>query len=168
MEKNKVQKITTNLWFDTQAEEAARFYVSVFDNAKIGRITRYGKEKYEKHERAEEHVMTVEFTLEGNEFVALNGGPQFKFTEAISFIVNCDSQEELDYYWEKLSEGGDVDAQVCGWLKDKFGVSWQIIPADLTRMISDPDPEKSERVMKAMLQMKKKLDIKILKQAFEG
>lgn len=168
MEKNKVQKITTNLWFDTQAEEAARVYVSVFDNAKIGRITRYGKEKYEKHERAEGHVMTVELTLEGNEFVALNGGPQFKFTEAISFIVNCDSQEELDYYWEKLSEGGDEDAQVCGWLKDKFGVSWQIIPADLTRMISDPDPEKSERVMKAMLQMKKKLDIKILKQAFEG
>lgn len=112
--------------------------------------------------------MTVEFQLEGQDFVALNGGPQFKFTEAISFIVNCESQEELDYYWEKLSEGGDEKAQVCGWLKDKYGVSWQIIPDILTDLVRDPDPEKSERVMKALLQMKKKIDINTLKQAYEG
>jgi predicted 3-demethylubiquinone-9 3-methyltransferase (glyoxalase superfamily) len=110
--------------------------------------------------------MTVEFQLEGQEFVALNGGPQFKFTEAISFIVKCEAQEEVDYYWEKLTEGGDEKVQECGWLKDKYGVSWQIIPTALPEMVSDPDPEKSERVMKAMLQMKK-IDIKTLKQEYE-
>ncbi|GGG02151.1 VOC family protein [Paenibacillus albidus] len=163
---NKIQKITTNLWFDSQAEEAAKFYTSVFNNSQIGRITRYGKESYES--TLEGKVMTVEFQLEGQHFVALNGGPQFKFAEAISFIVHCEHQEELNYYWEKLSEGGDEKAQVCGWLKDKFGVSWQIIPGNLTEMICDPDPEKSERVMKALLQTKAKIDMESLQQAYDG
>ncbi len=165
--KNKIQKIQTNLWFDTQAEDAAKFYVSIFKNSGIRRITRYGKERHEIDGISEGTVMTVEFHLEGKDFVALNGGTQFKFTEAISFIVNCESQEELDYYWEKLSEGGDENAQVCGWLKDKFGVSWQIVPDNLTEMISDPDPEKSDRVMKALLKMKK-IDIDTLRKAYEG
>jgi predicted 3-demethylubiquinone-9 3-methyltransferase (glyoxalase superfamily) len=163
---NKISKITTNLWFDKQAEEAAKFYISIFKNSQLGRITRYGNERHDQ-ETPVGRVMTVEFQLEGQTFVALNGGPQYKFTEAISFIVNCDSQEELDYYWEKLSEGGDEKAQVCGWLKDQFGVSWQIIPSNLTEMISSPDPGKSERVMKAMLQMKK-MDIQTLKEAYKG
>ncbi|MEG0774864.1 VOC family protein [Clostridium sp.] len=165
---NKIQKITTNLWFDTQAEEAANFYVSIFNNSNIGKITYYGKERHEIDDISEKAVMTVEFQLEGQKFIALNGGTQFKFTEAISFIINCESQEELDYYWEKLSEGGDEKAQVCGWLKDKYGVSWQIVPSDLMEMISGPDTEKSERVMKALLQMKKKIDIEALRQAYEG
>ncbi len=165
--KNKIQKIQTNLWFDTQAEDAAKFYTSIFKNSKIGRITRYGKERHEIDGISEGAVMTVEFELEGKEFFALNGGPQFRFTEAISFIVNCESQEELDYYWEKLSEGGDEKAQVCGWLKDKYGVSWQIVPDNLTDMVNDPNPEKSERVMKALLQMEKKIDIKTLTQVYE-
>ncbi|MEH7502012.1 VOC family protein [Neobacillus drentensis] len=164
---NKIQKITTNLWFDTQAEEAAKFYTSIFKNSKIGRITRYGRVRHEIEGISEGTVMTVEFQLEGQKFVALNGGPQFKFTEAISFIVNCESQEELDYFWEKISEGGDEKAQACGWLKDRFSVSWQVIPADLTEMVNSPDAEKSNRVMKAILQMKK-IDIKTLKQAYEG
>lgn len=164
----KIQKITPNLWFNTQAEEAAKFYISIFKNSKIGRITRYGKERHAIPGITEGTAMTVEFQLEGQGFVALNGGPQFQFTEAISFIVHCESQEEVDYYWEKLTEGGDEKAQACGWLKDKYGVSWQIIPVDLTEMISDPNSEKSERVMKALLQMKKKIDIKTLKQAYEG
>ncbi|UAL50911.1 VOC family protein [Bacillus sp. OVS6] len=165
--KNKIQKITTNLWFDLKAEEAAVFYTSVFKNSKIEKITRYGKERHHISGISEGTVMTVKFQLEGQEFVALNGGPQYKFTEAISFIVNCESQEEIDYYWEKLTEGGDEKAQVCGWLKDKYGVSWQIVPTCLTEMISSSDSEKSERVLKAMFQMKK-MDIKTLKQAYEG
>ncbi|MGC5324201.1 VOC family protein [Brevibacillus sp. SYSU BS000544] len=165
--KNKIQKITPNLWFDTLAEEAAKFYTSIFKNSSIGRITRYTKVGHEIHGRSEGAVMTVEFQLEDQQFVALNGGPQFPFTEAISFIVHCESQEELDYFWEKLSEGGDEKAQVCGWLKDKFGVSWQIVPAEMTELVSGPDPQKSERVLKAMFQMKK-LDIQVLKQAYEG
>lgn len=163
----KIQKITTNLWFDHQAEEAAKFYTTIFKNASIGRITRYGSERYDKDRVSEGAVMTVAFKLEGLDFIALNGGPQYKFTEAISFVVHCDTQEELDYYWDKLSEGGDEKAQVCGWLKDKYGVSWQIIPTNLTELVSDPNPDKSERVMKAMLQMKK-MDIKILMEAYEG
>ncbi|MBT2668016.1 VOC family protein [Bacillus sp. ISL-4] len=163
--KNKIQKITTNLWFDNQAEEAAKFYTSIFENSKIGRITRYGRNQI--HGKQEGSVMTVEFELEGQAFVALNGGPQFKFTEAISFIINCEDQEDVDYYWEKLSEGGDEKAQVCGWLKDRFGVSWQIVPAELTEMVNDANPEKSEMVMKALLQMKK-IDIKTLKQVYKG
>jgi predicted 3-demethylubiquinone-9 3-methyltransferase (glyoxalase superfamily) len=163
----KIQKITTNLWFNNQAEEAANFYTSIFQDSKIGRITRYGNERHEITGVSEGAVMTVEFQLEGMNFVALNGGPQYKFTEAISFIINCETQEELDHYWEKLSVGGDEKAQVCGWLKDKFGVSWQIIPANLSKMVSDPNPDKSERVMKAMLKMKK-MDIQTLKEAYEG
>lgn len=159
-----MQKITSNLWFDEQAEEAAKFYTSIFKNARIGRIARYGKEGFEIHGRPAGSVMTIEFWLEDQGFVALNGGPHFKFNEAISFIVNCDTQEEIDYYWEKLSEGGDEKAQMCGWLKDKFGLSWQIVPTILPDMISDPDPAKSESVMKVMLQMKK-LDIATFERA---
>lgn len=165
--KNKIQKITTNLWFDSQAEEAAKFYTSIFENSKIGRITSYGNEGNQIHEKTMGSVMTVEFELEGQTFVALNGGPQFKFTEAISFIIHCEDQKELDYYWGKLSEGGDEKAQVCGWLKDQFGVSWQIIPENLTEMVNDSNPEKSERMMKALLQMKK-IEIKTLEQAYQG
>lgn len=165
---NKIQRITPNLWFDTQAEEAAKLYTSIFENSKIGTITRYGKERHETNGITDGTVMTVEFQLDGQPFVALNGGPHFKFTEAISFIVHCKDQNELDYYWDKLSEGGDEKAQVCGWLKDKFGVSWQVVPAALTEMISDPDSRKSERVMKALLQTKSKIDINSLMQAYEG
>ena len=162
----KIQKITTNLWFDDQAEEAAIFYTSIFKNSTINRITRYGQERHES--MSEGKVMTVEFELEGQRFVALNGGPRYKFTEAISLIVNCESQEELDYFWNRLSEGGDPSAQVCGWLKDKFGVSWQVVPATLNDMINDVDPEKSERVMKALLQTKTKIDMEQLIKAYEG
>lgn len=166
--KNKIQKISTNLWFDNQAEEAARFYTSIFKNSNIGRITRYGKERHESLGISEGTVMTVQFNLEGQEFIALNGGPHFKFSEAISFVVNCESQEEIDHYWNNLSKGGDAKAQVCGWLKDQFGVSWQIVPTVLSELINDPDSEKSERVMKALLQTKNKINIEILMKAFEG
>lgn len=166
--KNKIQKISTMLWFDTQAEEAARFYTSVFKNSKLGRITHYGKVGLEINGKLDGTVKTVEFQLEGQDFVALNGGPQFKFTEVISFIVNCQSQEELDYYWGKLSEGGDEKAQVCGWLKDKYGISWQIIPDNLTEMLSDSNSERSERVMNVIMQVKGKIDIEALMQAYEG
>lgn len=164
----KIQKIAANLWFHHQAEEAAEHYISIFKNSMIKRISRYGKESMDVEGLSEGSVMTVDFQLEGQDFVALNGGPQFNFTEAISFIVHCESQEELDYYWDKLSEGGDEKAQVCGWLKDKFGVSWQIVPANLSEMVSDPDPQKSERVMKALLQTKTKIDVNKLIQAYEG
>mgnify|MGYP005753252689 CR=1 FL=1 len=163
---SKIQKITANLWFDTQAEEAARFYTSLFTNSKIGRITYFGKERHVIEGISEGTVMTVQFFLDGQEFIALNGGPQFKFTEATSFIVNCESQEEVDYFWEKLSEGGDEKAKVCGWLKDKYGVSWQIVPTVLNELISR-NPDKSDKVMKALLQMKK-IDIQTLIQAYEG
>lgn len=159
-----MQKITPCLWFDDRAEEAAMFYTSIFKNSKIGDVTRYGKEGYEIHGRKAGTVMTIDFEIEGQKFVGLNGGPLFKFNEAISFQVHCETQKELDYYWEKLSEGGDEKAQQCGWLKDKYGVSWQIVPADLGRMLQDKDEKKSQRVMKALLQMHK-LDIKILRQA---
>jgi predicted 3-demethylubiquinone-9 3-methyltransferase (glyoxalase superfamily) len=162
-----MQKITPNLWFDSQAEEAVHFYTSIFKKASIGTIARYGVEGFEVHGQPEGRVMTIEFELEGQKFEALNGGPQFKFNEAISFIVHCDSQEEVDYFWERLGEGGDENAQACGWLKDKFGASWQIVPTILYKMLQDEDPERSQRVMHAMLQMKK-LDIPTLKQAQEG
>ncbi|AYB43220.1 VOC family protein [Paenibacillus lautus] len=165
---NRVQKISPNLWFDHQAEEAAQHYVSIFNNSRIERFTRYGAERNDSSSFAEGAIMTVEFQLEGQHFVALNGGPHFKFNEAISFIVHCETQEEIDYYWEKLTEGGDEKAQVCGWLKDKFGVSWQIIPANLNEMITDPDAAKSERVMKALLQTKSKIDMQTLQRAYEG
>ena len=161
-----MEKITPCLWFDNQAEEAASFYVSIFKNAKIGNITRYGKEGYEIHRRPAGTVMTVEFELHGQAFVALNGGPVFTFNEAISFQVRCRTQEEIDDYWEKLSQGGDKNAQQCGWLKDKYGVSWQIVPTVLPKMLLDKDTRKLERVMQALLQMRK-LDITRLKQAYE-
>jgi predicted 3-demethylubiquinone-9 3-methyltransferase (glyoxalase superfamily) len=160
-----MQKITSNLWFDTQAEEAANYYVSIFRNARIGKISRYGKEGFEIHGMPAGSVLTVEFTLEGQSFLALNGGPHFKFNEAISFIVNCDTQEEIDYYWDKLSAGGDKNAQQCGWLKDKFGLSWQIAPRVVSDMLTDPDSNRSEAVMRAVLGMKK-IDIKKLEEAY--
>ena len=162
-----MQKITPFLWFDNQAEEAAEFYVSIFENSRIGRITRYGKEGYEIHGRTEGTVMTVEFEIEGQPFTALNGGPIFKFNEAISFQMHCETQDEIDYYWTKLSEGGDEKAQQCGWLKDKYGLSWQIIPTVLIELLHDPDDEKSQSVMRSMLQMKK-IDIRILSRAYDG
>lgn len=161
------QKITPCLWFDDQAEEAAIFYTSIFKNSKIGRVTRYGKEGFEIHGRPEGSVMTAEFELDGQAFVALNGGPIFIFNEAVSFQVHCETQEEVDYYWEKLSQGGDKNAQQCGWLKDRYGLSWQVIPGVLSQYLGDPDPEKSQRAMKAMLQMKK-IDLEKIKQAYDG
>lgn len=162
-----IQKIAPCLWFDDQAEEAARFYTGIFKNSKIGTVARYGKAGHEVHGRPAGTVMTVAFELEGQAFTALNGGPVFKFNEAISFQVNCETQAEVDYYWEKLSEGGDVKAQQCGWLKDRYGVSWQVVPRALVEMITDPDSEKSGRAMEAMLRMKK-LDIAGLKRAYGG
>jgi predicted 3-demethylubiquinone-9 3-methyltransferase (glyoxalase superfamily) len=153
-----IQKITPFLWFDYHAEEAAKFYTSVFPNSKIVKLARYG----EGSPGPAGSVMTVEFQLEGQSFVALNGGPHFKFSEAISFVVNCQTQDEIDFYWEKLSAGGG-EVQ-CGWLKDKFGLSWQIVPTVLPELLADPNREKAQRVMKAMLTMKK-LDIAALKQA---
>lgn len=160
-----MQGIIPCLWFDHQAEEAARFYTSVFRNSRIGRISRYGKEGYEIHGQREGTVLTVEFEINGQTFTAMNGGPLFKFNEAISFQVHCDTQDEVDHYWEKLSEGGDEKAQQCGWLKDRYGVSWQIVPTVLITMLLDNDAGKSDRVMKALLQMKK-LDIAGLRQAY--
>ncbi|MBI3899675.1 MAG: VOC family protein [Gammaproteobacteria bacterium] len=162
-----VQRITPCLWLDTQAEDAARVYTTIFKNSKIVNISRYGEAGYEIHGKPAGTVLTVAFELDGQTFTALNGGPLFKFNEAISFQVNCENQEEVDYYWEKLADGGDERAQQCGWLKDKFGVSWQVVPAVLPKMLMDPNPEKSERVMKAMLQMKK-IDINKLKRAYDG
>lgn len=164
---NTIQKITPCLWFDNQADEAAIFYTSIFKNSKIGRITRYGKEGFEIHGRPEGSVMTVEFELDGQAFTALNGGPIFKFNEAVSFQVYCETQDEVDYYWENLTEGGDKNAQQCGWLKDKYGLSWQVVPRLLIELLSDPDPEKSQRTMKAMLQMKK-IDLEKIKRAYDG
>jgi len=162
-----VQKITPCLWFDQQAEEAARFYTSIFKNSRIGNISYYGEAGREIHGMPAGTVLTVDFELEGQPFTALNGGPIFKFNEAISFQVHCETQQELDYYWEKLSEGGDKKAQQCGWLKDKYGASWQVVPAVLPKLLMDPDPKKSQRTMQALLQMKK-LDIEKLKQAHAG
>jgi predicted 3-demethylubiquinone-9 3-methyltransferase (glyoxalase superfamily) len=159
-----MQKITPFLWFDNQAEEAVNFYVSIFKNSKIGGIARYGEKAAEASGRPKGTVMTVTFQLDGQEFIALNGGPQFKFTEAISFLVNCETQEEIDELWEKLSEGGEKGP--CGWLKDRYGLSWQIVPSALGEMMKDKDPEKSKRVMEALLKMHK-IDIKTLKQAAE-
>jgi predicted 3-demethylubiquinone-9 3-methyltransferase (glyoxalase superfamily) len=160
-------KIIPCLWFDNQAEEAANFYTSIFQNSKIGNISRYGKEGYEIHGGEAGTVLTIDFEIEGQKYTALNGGPAFKFNEAISFVVQCNTQKEVDYYWEKLSEDGDKRAQQCGWLKDKYGVSWQIVPGVLGEMLQDKDTEKSDRVMKSMLQMKK-LDIEELKRAYKG
>jgi len=158
------QKITPFLWFDDKAEEAAKFYTSIFKNSKIGNITRYDEEATGPTGRPAGSVMTVDFQLGGQEFVALNGGPMFKFTEAISFVVNCENQEEVDYFWSKLSAGGEESR--CGWLKDKFGLSWQVVPTVLTEMLTDKDTAKARRVMHAMLQMDK-IDIAVLKKAYD-
>jgi predicted 3-demethylubiquinone-9 3-methyltransferase (glyoxalase superfamily) len=152
--------ITPNLWFDTQAEEAARFYISVFENSRIRDVSRYG----EAGPGPAGSVLTVRFELNGQEFLALNGGPEFRFTEAVSFLVDCETQEEVDYYWEKLSAGGEPG--VCGWLKDRYGLSWQVIPSVLGRMLTDSDPARANRVMLAMLQMKK-IDIAGLQKAYD-
>lgn len=160
-----IQKITPCLWFDDQAQEAAEFYTPIFRNSKIVNISRYGEAGQEIHGKPAGSVLTVAFELDGQTFTALNGGPMFKFNEAISFQVNCETQEEVDYYWERLSEGGDKKAQQCGWLKDKFGASWQIVPRVLIELLADADYEKSQRVMTAMLQMKK-IDITELERAY--
>ena len=162
-----MQKITPFLWFDGNAEEAAKFYTSIFKNSKIGRILHYDEEtaKVSQSGRPAGSVLTIEFEIEGQNFVALNGGPQFKFNESISFVVNCETQKEVDYFWEKLTAAGGEESQ-CGWLRDKFGVSWQVTPTVLIDMLHDKDAKKSERVMKAMLQMQK-IDIKALKDAYE-
>jgi predicted 3-demethylubiquinone-9 3-methyltransferase (glyoxalase superfamily) len=161
-----MQKITPFLWFDHQAEEAAKFYTSVFKNSKVGRILRYDEASAKAAGGAVGSVLTIEFEIGGQKFTALNGGPEFKFNESISFVVNCDTQKEVDYFWEKLTAGGGQESH-CGWLRDKFGVSWQIVPTVLIEMLHDKDSEKSERVMKAMLQMQK-IDIKLLKEAYAG
>jgi predicted 3-demethylubiquinone-9 3-methyltransferase (glyoxalase superfamily) len=159
-----MQKITTHLWFDDQAEEAARFYVSLFRNSKILHVARYGEAGARVSGRPQGSVMTVTFQLEGQQFIALNGGPQFRFSEAISLLVSCETQAEVDELWERLSEGGEQGP--CGWLKDRYGLSWQIVPAVLTEILQDKDPGKSEKVMAALLQMKK-LDVAGLKRAYE-
>jgi predicted 3-demethylubiquinone-9 3-methyltransferase (glyoxalase superfamily) len=156
-----VQKIVPNLWFDTEAEEAANFYTSVFKNSQITAVSHYG----EAGPREAGLVLTVDFELDGQSFTAINGGPEFKFDEAVSFLVNCDTQAEIDYFWEALSEGGEEGQ--CGWLKDKFGLSWQIVPSVLGELMKEGDAEKMNRAMKALLQMRK-LDIAALQEAYEG
>ena len=163
---SKRQRIAPCLWFDAQAEEAAQFYVSVFKNSKITDVLRYGEAGHEIHGRPAGSVMTVDFELDGQPFTALNGGPVFSFNEAVSLQVFCDSQAEVDYFWERLSEGGDKRAQQCGWLKDRYGVSWQVIPVALLEMIRDPDDEKSQRATAAMLRMKK-IEIEEIRRAYE-
>jgi predicted 3-demethylubiquinone-9 3-methyltransferase (glyoxalase superfamily) len=156
-----MSKISPFLWFDSQAEEAARFYVSIFKNSKVGAITRYG----DAGPGPKDSVMTVEFELDGQKFIALNGGPQFKFTEAVSLSVSCKTQREVDDYWEKLSRGGEEGP--CGWLKDKYGLSWQVNPEILAKMLRDKDPQKAKRVMQAMLKMEK-IEIDELQRAYDG
>jgi predicted 3-demethylubiquinone-9 3-methyltransferase (glyoxalase superfamily) len=160
-----MQTITPCLWFDTQAEEAAKFYVSLFRNSKLGQITRYGDSGAKASGQARGSVMTVSFQLDGQNFTALNGGPHFKFNEAISLMINCETQEEVDDLWERLSKGGQI--LECGWVKDKYGLAWQVIPKGFVELISDKDPAKAERAMQAMLKMKK-LDVRELKRAAEG
>jgi predicted 3-demethylubiquinone-9 3-methyltransferase (glyoxalase superfamily) len=161
-----MQKITPFLWFDDQAEEAVKFYTSIFKNSKAGRILRCGAEAAKASGRQTGSVLTIEFEIEDQKFVALNGGPDFKFNESVSFVINCETQKEVDYFWEKLTANGGQES-ACGWLKDKFGLSWQITPTVLIEMLHDKDPKKAERVMHAMLQMKK-IDINKLKAAYAG
>src|SRR5688572_9820628 len=162
-----LNKIVPCLWYDKEAEEAARFYCSIFKNSELGAITRYTKEGFEIHKKPEGSVMTVTFYLQGQEFTALNGGPIFKFNEAVSFEVRCKDQAEIDYYWDRLGAGGDPKAQQCGWLKDKYGLSWQVVSDDWVEMMVEATPTQRERLMKAMLPMKK-FDLAALKRAFEG
>lgn len=159
-----LQKITPNLWFDQNAEEAVNFYVNVFPNSSIGAVTRFGHAGHDIHKMEAGTVMTIDFEIEGQQFVALNGGPVFQFSEAISFIVNCGTQEEIDYYWNALSEGSDPAAQQCGWLKDQFGLSWQIVPSNMQQLQLEADEEGRERLITAMLGMKK-LDMAALEKA---
>jgi predicted 3-demethylubiquinone-9 3-methyltransferase (glyoxalase superfamily) len=163
----KIQLITPFLWFDTQAEEAAKFYTSVFPNSRISATTRYSKESAKVSGREEGSVMTLAFELDGQKFSAINGGPHMTINGAISFVINCKTQAEVDHYWDRLSEGGDEKAQQCGWLRDRFGVSWQVVPTALMELLGDPDPERSRRAMAAMLKMKK-LDIDALRKAAAG
>jgi predicted 3-demethylubiquinone-9 3-methyltransferase (glyoxalase superfamily) len=158
------QRITPFMWFNDQAEQAVNFYMSVFSNSKITASTRYNKQSAQASGQKENAVMTIGFELDGQRFAAINGGPHFTFNEAVSLVVNCESQEEIDYYWSKLSEGGNEKAQQCGWLKDKFGVSWQVVPTMLPELLSNPDPTKSGNAMSALLKMKK-IDIATLKNA---
>ena len=160
-------KIAPCLWFEDQAEEAAKFYTGIFKNSRILKTSRYTEVGREVHGRSPGSVMTVSFELQGQPFTALNGGPVFKFTEAVSFQISCETQEEVDHYWSQLSAGGDAAAQQCGWLKDRYGVSWQVVAAVLSEMLMDPDPAKAGRVMEALLPMKK-LDIARLKRAYAG
>ena len=160
-----VPRITPCLWFDHQAEETAKFYVSIFKNSKIGKVARYGEAGAKVSGQPKGSVMTVTFRLDGQDFMALNGGPDHKFTEAISFFVDCKTQEEVDELWNKLTEDGEEGP--CGWLKDKFGLSWQIVPRGMSEMMNDPDKAKSERAFQAMLEMKK-LDVDTLRRAFNG
>lgn len=160
------QKIATCLWFDTQAEEAARFYAGIFPDSRIGRIARYGKAGFEQHRKPEGSVLTVQFWLAGQEFTALNGGPTFRFSEAVSLQIYVDDQKELDHYWHALGAGGDPKAQVCGWLKDRYGLSWQVVPRFMVEWFGDPN-EKSERAMAALMNMSK-LDIAALQKAYAG
>ena len=162
-----VQRISPCLWFDSEAEQAAKFYTGIFRNSRIVTITRYGKAGFEAHHRPAGSVMTVVFELDGQEFTALNGGPVFKFNEAISFQINCDTQKDIDYYWDKLSAGGDPKAQQCGWLKDKYGLSWQVVPAMMAELFKDENSARAARAMEVMLHMKK-LDIAELEKAAAG
>lgn len=162
-----IQKITPCLWFDNQAEEAAQFYTSLFPNSRITNVVRYGEAAHEIYRDRAGTVMVAVFELDGQQFTGLNGGPIFKFNEAISLQIHCESQEEVDHYWNRLSEGGDPQAQQCGWLKDRYGLSWQVVPTALLEMLQDPDAEKVQRVTNAMLQMKK-LDLAALQQAYEA
>ena len=162
-----VQKITPCLWFADQAEDAAAFYTGIFPNSRIRTVTRYGQAGQDIHGRPPGSVLTVDFELDGQPFTALNGGPVFTFNEAISLQVMCATQEDIDYYWDKLTRGGDPSAQQCGWLKDKFGVSWQVVPAGMADILNDPDRAKADRAMSALLQMKKP-DMAELKRAYEG
>ena len=156
------QRITPFLWFNDNAEEAVNFYVGIFQNSKIGKISRYSKESAQASGQPEGTVMTVAFTLDGQEFTAINGGPAFHFTEALSLVVHCGTQEEIDHYWNKLTQGGDAAAQMCGWLKDRYGLSWQIVPDQMLQLVADP--EKGPKVMAALLKMKK-LDLATLERA---
>ena len=163
----KTQRIAPCLWFDNQAEEAAKFYTGIFRNSRINTITRYGTAGFETHHRPAGSVMTVEFELDGQKFTALNGGPEFNFNEAVSLQIFCDSQAEIDYYWDKLGAGGDPKAQVCGWLKDRYGLSWQVVPTGMEKFYEDETSPGAQRVMEAMLKMKK-LDIAELQRAYNG
>jgi predicted 3-demethylubiquinone-9 3-methyltransferase (glyoxalase superfamily) len=159
-----IESMAPCLWFDTEAEEAARFYTGIFPNSRVTHVARYPEAGQEIHRKPAGSVLTVAFELDGRPFTALNGGPDFKFTEAVSFQIECATQADVDYFWDRLGAGGDPRAQQCGWLKDKFGLSWQVVPAILPKLLGDPDPGRSARTMQAMLQMKK-LDIAALERA---